>query len=127
MNWRGHGLRRLVLRLICWASATLWPVGALIVDDASTFAEAEYVLVYEFGLAPGAVVTFQLSNAKPVNNTYVMVLTHSQLYAWQQDLVAVTQSEGVDVLSSYFGTFWRKDFYDKMEATFKIESSWFDR
>jgi len=125
MKWRGHGLRRLVLRLICLASATLWPVVALVVDDAAPFSEAEYVFVYEFGLAPGAVVSFQLTNAKPVNNTYVMVLTHSQLYAWQKFLHEPDGRD--DIPSSYFGTFWRKGFYDKMEATFKIESAWSDR
>jgi len=128
MQWRGHGRRRLLLRLICFVAAPLWPAVALIIDDAGPFSDAQYVLVYEMGLAPGALVSLQLSNAQPVNNTYVMVMTHSQLYAWQQDLVAVQQPDGRDnTPSSYFGTFWRKGFYDKMEASFKIESAWSDR
>ena len=111
MKWQSHGFLGPLVRLICLVvAAPTWLVMALIVDDSGRFSDAQYVLVYELGLAPGASVALQLSNTEPVNNTYVMVLTHSQLYAWQRHLVALPSRNGQDIPSSYFGTLSRKEF-----------------
>lgn len=124
---RGTSLRVLFLRLAALVSLWRQPV-ALIIDDLSTFDDTNYVLTFELGLAPNATVSLDLSNAHPKNNTYVMIITHSQLVAWQQDQVVMPAISGnQQVPSSYFGTFWRADFRDHVKAELTIDSNWSDR
>jgi len=123
----GPGPWTLLLRLTWFVAVSLRHAVAIVLDDTGPFAESTYVLAFEAGLAPGATVSLELHNKHPVNNTYVMVLTHSQLIAWQENQTPLRSATGGQVPSSYFGTYWRQNFRGQLKAEFKILSNWSDR
>eukprot|EP00747_Dinoflagellata_sp_TGD_P025717 gnl/TRDRNA2_/TRDRNA2_131440_c0_seq2.p1 gnl/TRDRNA2_/TRDRNA2_131440_c0~~gnl/TRDRNA2_/TRDRNA2_131440_c0_seq2.p1 ORF type:complete len:444 (+),score=78.46 gnl/TRDRNA2_/TRDRNA2_131440_c0_seq2:138-1469(+) len=83
-------------------------------------------LAYDIGLAPGAIVQIDLVSLRPVNNTYVVLLTHAQMSQWHQsDPTQLPSTSSVSIAgsySSYMTSFWRQDLYDRVHATFRIDA-----
>jgi len=85
---------------------------------------------YDIGLDPGATVTIDLYNDHPANNTYVMVLTHSQWVAWRRvepTTLPGTNGDRAGGLNSYLVSYWRGDIYDHLNVTFQIDAPTKDR
>lgn len=120
-----------LLKLTCLAVAVPWQVVAITnqvtyppLDDVWTF------LAYDIGLSPKATVSISLTNDRPANNTYVMMLTHAQWEEWHR--VEPTTLPGVDGqsmggLNSYLASYWRKGIVDRLEASFTIDAPRDDR
>jgi hypothetical protein len=118
-----------------------WLLGFLLCNAEAIFSQVKLAprtdvwtfLAFDIGLAPGATVTVNLTNKLPVNNTYVMMLTHSQWLQWHQwhqvYLPRLNQwhLKQDPVPSSYLASSWRKGFVDQLGARFKVVSSHRDR
>jgi len=86
-------------------------------------------LAPDIGLDPGATISIELYNDKPANNTYVMVLTHSQWLAWGnwfQTPPLPGNPEGKR-WHSYLVSYWRAELVNNLTASFQIVAPSKDR
>jgi len=86
-------------------------------------------LAADIGLDPGAVVSLELHNDRPANNTYVMVLTHSQWVAWGEWFQTPPLPTNPDSKRwhSYLVSYWRAELDKNLTATFHIVAPSKDR
>lgn len=85
-------------------------------------------LAYDIGLDPMATISVKLINLRPANDTFLMILTHSQLLEWhQKDAEALSMSEDVIGYNSYLVSAWRQNFAEELSVWFTATSSKRDR
>mmetsp|Transcript_16712 Transcript_16712/g.47555 ORF Transcript_16712/g.47555 Transcript_16712/m.47555 type:complete len:456 (-) Transcript_16712:159-1526(-) len=142
LNWRpprlhsrqhipgGAGRRLPVAAKFVWwlVAGALMPQGSEAYSRLITQQTRELwtFLAYDIGLGPSATISLDLHNDRPVNNTYVMVLTHSQWDAMLHRFDHLQGGPGIG-LNSYLITYWRAGLYDHVKATFHISAPTKDR
>lgn len=77
------------------------------------------IIAYDIGLDPKANITFDLRNAQPANDTYIMVLTHRQWADWRE--------RPSHDNNGYLVSYWRGRFYERTAASFLVEAPGRDR
>lgn len=77
------------------------------------------LLLQNVGLEPGAVISLNVSNLKPVNNTVLVIVTHSQWNCWlRQKLRPLPDGS----YSSYLPSFFRRPFVDRVSLRHVIHA-----
>jgi len=81
------------------------------------------------GLAPFSTIQLDLTSDAPANDTYLMVVTHAQLTAWNavKPMVATGHPNSKLSYNSYLASFWRASFYHHVRATVNINAPRRDR
>lgn len=80
--------------------------------------------LYNVGLAPGAVVSLNITNARPSNNTVLVILSHGQWTAWVNQ--RPRQLHGGNY-NSYLVSQWRQPFHGQLIANCAIHAPKPDR
>lgn len=88
-------------------------------------------LEMDIGLEPGALIEMDLRNERPINNTFIMVLTHDHWLAWrhleQPPLTGSGGENGGTSLNSFMVSHWRSFFYDSLQVSFRVTAPTKDR
>jgi len=104
-----------------WMWLIPWLLTSLVSGDIQhvSFPEHGYnnvwiFLTIEVGLRKGATIEVNLENLSPRNDTYFMILTQQQQFAWSR--IEPLSLPGNRV-NSYLTTYFRQVFYDKLNFT----------
>lgn len=95
-------------------AALLRPCNGIVKMVDESMDERVLPLEYDFGLDTGATVTIDLSTSRPVNDTYLLVFTHSQWVLRRQAL------EDYVSLDTFMVSCWRGSLSDRLSASFTV-------
>lgn len=113
-----------LLWLCCWLCRGRGALGLQVTILPETLETIFVLPLYDIGLAPGAVVSFNVTNALPSSEMLLVVLSHHQ---WSQWLAEQLTPLPADSYSSYLVSNWRQPLGSRIVARYRIRAPKHDR